>query len=1405
MLLSVLLAGLAAAKPVAVQMDTNWHAVPYYAHVLETISVHNSSAYFPLLSVYLSTEEADGRFASEEEASTFLLETAISREFISQSQLPVVKAQLANNHRAAYVEAMCQHFTNDVVPEYGAEIADCDNVFVYNGKATCEATDVFALETTSSTTVPRDLIDTDHVIGGASADVPWAVLYADFNSEEFPIFHANLLASALQQKVSYVLRYKPSKGSNPSAQIGGYAATVHLKRTDYIVVDDRQADGDDAPELKIDYDANVVESSAIPELDQRAAAFILDAEDQFSALTDVSLNFPARISSIKGHPINQDLADDVESNDAAGYFTPGTNVLLANGRPVFTTERNIYKFLDAITEEQHHINGLEELGLTTEQAKSLLASGIVVGDSNTTMDTPMRYNLKSNAVLWLNDIETDARFKKWKRAARTLLMDQPMGQFPPIRRNINSIVLAVDFSNPSWLQMIGQLLQILARGAPVQVGVVPITTAPAAKLFVDLAGETSSLIARQLYIAGLLKGLQPQEAYDEALSTPLPDSGTSLLNPDDIWISISEWANRFEIIQPAVFSNGVLVPLSQSWLIDATNQFGMDTTVVRSWVEEGEIEEDDLSTSLRDKLFDTGISRRSEIVDPINPAAVVYVDPTSVLFDAPGAAIQWKVTNSSQTVWLAADFNTEEAYAQLAELLELSGTSKRFSVGVLPIAFSAVDDRYGRAYAALQMLGNLPALAAINSVEALGAWHHADGPMPKVVEEEGNPALVTFAAQSVQTHLFKEVLPRRLNLVVDGRLVVLTKKIDGEIIQQLVDRESPRAQRLTKAATEAGVENTSALVERLTKAWYGPETSRLITGQWFGAERAIKDEVKDAKVDITAIIDPASEIGQELVALLQFVSGLEVASINVLLSPRPLKEADVPNRFYQPVFPLAPEFDSRGHLVAPAAEFKELGDDTLYIVGIDTPSAWVSMAKECDYDLDNVLLNSVSGDRLEAVYELKHLLLEGHASDITARQSPRGVQLIVGNTATPRLSDTMVMANLGYFQLQTDPGFYKISLADGPSSDIFQFNGEGMSSNSIALWITEMDGTTIMPHLVRRPGKETADVLEPPKKKGWFGKSKPKSTGADINIFTVASGHLYERFLSIMTLSVMRHTKHTVKFWLIENFLSPSFKHFLPSLAEEYGFEYELITYKWPNWLRGQSEKQREIWGYKILFLDVLFPQNLSKVIFVDSDQIVRTDMIELVNEDLDGAPYGYTPMGDDREEMEGFRFWKQGYWKDHLKGAPYHISALYVVDLDKFRELGAGDVLRQHYQQLSADPRSLSNLDQDLPNNLQGLVPIHSLDKSWLWCETWCSDESLATAKTIDLCNNPLTKEPKLDRARRQIPEWVEYDDAVAALRKKVSEAAKSRAAAALKAAEAAINAAVGPENEDYEDHDEL
>lgn len=57
-------------------------------------------------------------------------------------------------------------------------------------------------------------------------------------------------------------------------------------------------------------------------------------------------------------------------------------------------------------------------------------------------------------------------------------------------------------------------------------------------------------------------------------------------------------------------------------------------------------------------------------------------------------------------------------------------------------------------------------------------------------------------------------------------------------------------------------------------------------------------------------------------------------------------------------------------------------------------------------------------------------------------------------------------------------------------------------------------------------------------------------------------------------------------------------------MAKEYQFQYELVQYKWPRWLHQQTEKQRTIWGYKILFLDVLFPLDVKKIIFVDADAV---------------------------------------------------------------------------------------------------------------------------------------------------------------------------------------------------------
>ncbi|EAU89163.2 hypothetical protein CC1G_08570 [Coprinopsis cinerea okayama7 len=551
---------------------------------------------------------------------------------------------------------------------------------------------------------------------------------------------------------------------------------------------------------------------------------------------------------------------------------------------------------------------------------------------------------------------------------------------------------------------------------------------------------------------------------------------------------------------------------------------------------------------------------------------------------------------------------------------------------------------------------------------------------------------------------------------------------------------------------------------------------------------------------LTFLVDPLSPTGQKWAGIMRWLSMSANVYIKVYLNPDTYKEMPV-KRFYRSCLEPQILFNFWSREDPAKVQFKGLPTDPIYTLSMDVPASWLVRPKESRYDLDNIQLTQLFPEdkSLKAVFSLDALILEGHARETATQTPPRGVQLQVvasdpskEEKAVP-VQDTLVVANLGYFQFRLNPGVYGLEIREGNGRKIYDMEsvgGLGWDSpgvdevgNQVAL--TDFEGVTLFPRLKRKPGMEKVDVLEEDKASSGVLENistkvksifKGKETGvvpvkeqAEINIFTVASGLLYERFASIMILSVLKNTKSTVKFWFIENFLSPSFLEFIPHFAKEYNFDYELVTYRWPSWLRAQTEKQRIIWAYKILFLDVLFPMDLKKVIFVDADQIVRADLKELVDLDLQGAPYGYTPMGDDNKEMEGFRFWKTGYWKDFLQGKPYHISALYVIDLVRFRH----DILRGQYQALSADPGSLANLDQDLPNNLQRQVPIFSLDEDWLWCETWCSKDRLHRAKTIDLCQNPLTKEPKLSRAR-QIPEWEEYDAEIARFTRRLAEEGK-------------------------------
>ena len=860
-----------------------------------------------------------------------------------------------------------------------------------------------------------------------------------------------------------------------------------------------------------------------------------------------------------------------------------------------------------------------------------------------------------------------------------------------------------------------------------------------------------------------------------------------------------------------LFANGVAMPRNDGWLQAMSSRVELDLRMLQQQVYEETIPEE---TWLAGEFLKQAVTHRNALIIPEDETSIKILNIGNIfrlhepIFNnLPSLAP--KIAGGEDLavqILLVTDLNTVEGSALLAAALKLYGEHQEIELLMLHNPSGVESPRK----VAIHIFGLMMKDLRLEKTELQDVLDSPQEQMKSDRSPEVGDMAEAFwdAMQPLRESIGFE--PGQQGIIINGRVIgpipMNTSFAAGDFDQLLKYEHSKRLTPVAAALADLGFQErviTSLTAARITSLVALSTISDVPEGiydtspglrmstfsKWEGNYTAIcTGDSNTASIFLITSIDPTSEIAQRWIPILEVLSELNGVHLKLFLNPKDKMQELPIKRFYRHVLDSKPQFSADGTLQNTQASFEGLPKEALLNLALDVPPAWLVAPKESVHDLDNIKLSSLKDtSSIDAIYELENILIEGHSRDVTLGPPPRGVQLLLGTEHEPHFADTLIMANLGYFQFKANPGYWNINLQEGRSQQIFNIDSAGAKGysaqpgdESTQIALISFQGKTLFPRLSRKPGQETEDVLEETfttssplgylSKASRFASSLLSNAGltpnppqhADINIFSVASGHLYERMLNIMMVSVMRHTKHTVKFWFIEQFLSPSFKASLPTVATHYNFNYEFVTYKWPHWLRSQKEKQREIWGYKILFLDVLFPLSLDKVIFVDADQIVRTDMYDLVTHDLEGAPYGFTPMCDSRTSMEGFRFWKQGYWKSFLRGLPYHISALYVVDLKKFRQIAAGDRLRQQYHSLSADPNSLSNLDQDLPNHMQMQLPIHSLPQEWLWCETWCSDESLETARTIDLCNNPLTKEPKLERARRQVPEWTVYDEEI-------------------------------------------
>ncbi|XP_065869567.1 UDP-glucose:glycoprotein glucosyltransferase isoform X2 [Euphorbia lathyris] len=1386
-----------------------------------------------------------------------------------------------------------------------------------------------------------ELFDFDHVHFDSHTKSTVAILYGALGTDCFKKFHVTLVEAAKEGRVKYVVRpvlpsgceakvgHCGAVGAKDSLNLGGYGVELALKNMEYKAMDDsaikkgvtledprtedlsQEVRGfifsrilERKPELTSEIMAfrdyllsstisDTLDVWELKDLGHQTAQRIVRASDPLQSMQDINQNFPSVVSSLSRMKLDDSVKDEITANQR--MIPPGKSLMALNGALINIDDIDLSLLVDVVQQELLLADQFSKLKVPRSAIRKLLSS-MSPSESNT-----LRVDFRSTHVHYLNNLEEDAMYKRWRNNMQEILMPVFPGQLRYIRKNLFHAVYVLDPATSCGLESIDMVISLYENNFPMRFGLMLYSSNFIKKIEVSGGDITlmdndsqaqediSSLIIRLfIYIKenhGVKTAfrflsninrlrMESVESADDLpemhhvegsfVETILPKVKSP---PQDILLKLEKEQTFKELSQESSMSvfklglyklqccllmNGLVSDSSEEALMNAMND---ELPRIQEQVYYGHI---DSRTDILNKfLSESSISRYNPQIIAEGKGKPKFTSLSSSLVEGKSAIHDIGYLHSPETnddlkpvtQLLVVDITSMKGIKLLHEGIHymLRG-SKVARLGVL---FSSNQDAhlpsllfmkvfeitvpsYSHKKKVLNFLENLCSFYEQNyilgssvAVESAQAFINKVYELADANELSLNAyksALPEFSTDTLKKHLDEvaHLLYRQLGLetgvnavITNGRVTVLRDetflshdlnllesvefkqriKHIVEIIEEVQWNDIDPDLQTSNFVSDIIMCVSSAMAMRDRSS----ESARF---EILSAEHsAVIIENENASVHIDAVIDPLSPTGQKVASLLRVLRQYVQPSMRIVLNPMS-SLVDLPlKNFYRYVVPAMDDFSSTDYSVAgPKAFFANMPLSKTLTMNLDVPEPWLIEPVVAVHDLDNILLENLGDTRtLQAVFELEALVLTGHCSE-KDHDPPRGLQLILGTKSTPHLVDTIVMANLGYWQMKVSPGVWYLQLAPGRSSELYVLKEDGAESLekllSKRITIYDLRGKVVHLEVAKKKGKEHEKLLissddsnhSDGKKKGapsswnsnllkWAsgfigGSAQAKKDGNNlvehgkggrqgtpINIFSIASGHLYERFLKIMILTVLKNTRRPVKFWFIKNYLSPQFKDVIPHMAQEYGFEYELITYKWPSWLHKQKEKQRIIWAYKILFLDVIFPLSLEKVIFVDADQVVRADMGELYDMDLKGRPLAYTPFCDNNREMDGYRFWRQGFWKEHLRGRPYHISALYVVDLVKFRETAAGDNLRVFYETLSKDPNSLSNLDQDLPNYAQHTVPIFSLPQEWLWCESWCGNATKSKAKTIDLCNNPMTKEPKLQGARRIVSEWVDFD----------------------------------------------
>ncbi|XP_071405469.1 UDP-glucose:glycoprotein glucosyltransferase 2 isoform X2 [Pithys albifrons albifrons] len=510
------------------------------------------------------------------------------------------------------------------------------------------------------------------------------------------------------------------------------------------------------------------------------------------------------------------------------------------------------------------------------------------------------------------------------------------------------------------------------------------------------------------------------------------------------------------------------------------------------------------------------------------------------------------------TIWIIADFDKPAGRRLLSNALKNMKTSRHTRVGILNNPSSKIKESNtaiarGILTAFLTQNSNnlksfLSKLSKEETAKSLAAGAKittflTPGMDGNVFEKKYN----TLGLDLIKTH---QMFCQEVLKLLPGQMAVMS---NGRVLGPLDENEfyAEDFNLLEKVTYSTSAEKIKALVKEMGNSSKSgsdlimkidallsslPKTETRQDAEFLKEQHSVvkvNPQENEPFYDVIAIVDPLTREAQKMSHLLIVLKDVINMKLRLFLNCKS-ELSEVPLKsFYR--FVLEPEltYGINKHLPSePMAKFLELPESPLLTLNMITPESWLVESVNSSCDLDNIHLEEIKGAVI-AEYELEYILLEGHCFDVTTGQPHRGLQFTLGTKNNPVMVDTIVMANLGYFQLKANPGAWTLRLRKGRSEEIYEvFSHEGTDSvanlTDVIVVLNNFRSKIIKVQVQKKPDKMNEDLLTD----GTTGKhrnldsvtrfseeipTEEKEKKSDIlNIFSVASGHLYERFLRLI-------------------------------------------------------------------------------------------------------------------------------------------------------------------------------------------------------------------------------------------------------------------------------------------------